>query len=151
MFIPDKTRSAVRRQNLVRLFLATAFVPMVPALIVILVSVLVGSFSVQLSAWFILLSSHFTYPIALFLGLPLYLLTQWLQWNSVGIYLASGAVLGIVGYLWFTLGNQPLEWDFHRVLYLSQLVLLAISGVLGTFSSFVFWLILGLGGERKSV
>jgi hypothetical protein len=51
------------------------------------------------AAWVIELSALLGYPIAIALGVPLYILFRWKGWNGLLVYVAAGAFLGLIVYL----------------------------------------------------
>jgi uncharacterized membrane protein YcfT len=51
------------------------------------------------AAWIIRLSAMLGYPVAVVFGLPLYVFLRARGWNGLVVYIAAGALLGLVIYV----------------------------------------------------
>lgn len=91
------------------------------------------------AVWVIELSALLGYPIALALGVPLYILFRWKGWNGLLVYVAAGAFLGLIVYLAsvFADGLSQLAERFSNTAP-SYLPAGVISGAV---ASTTFWLI----------
>jgi hypothetical protein len=98
MLHPGNAR-AVRIRRLLRPVLAFLLAPLAPALPFLAISAVSdpGHFSPRQLVPFAVLVGMFAYPIALVLGLPVYVVFRWRRWNGALAYGIAGACIGGIG------------------------------------------------------
>lgn len=96
------------------------------------------------AAWIIGLSAVLGYPVAAIFGAPLYVFFRSRGWNGLLVYIAAGALLGLLIYLMYVLlaeysskGLSGLAAKFSNTAQV-QIPLVMICGALAALS---FWLI----------
>ncbi len=96
------------------------------------------------TAWIVGLAAVLGYPVAFIFGAPLYVFLRWRGWNGLPVYIATGALLGLVLYGLYVLlpeyssnGLRGMATRFSNTA-LVQIPLVVICGAVATV---VFWLI----------
>lgn len=113
-----------------------------------------GARELSETAWMVGLAAALGYPVAFIVGAPLYVFLRWRGWNGLPVYVATGALLGLVVYGSYVLlpeyssnGLRGMATKFSNTA-LVQIPLVVICGAVATM---VFWLIARpdrSGGER---
>lgn len=84
------------------------------------------------------------YPIAIVLGVPLYIFFRSRSWNGLLIYITAGALLGVIIYLIYILlggySSNGLSGLFERFLNTAQ-VYIPLGMICGAVAALSFWLI----------
>jgi hypothetical protein len=96
------------------------------------------------AAWIIKLSGILGYPIAIVLGVPLYVFFRSRGWNGLLIYITAGALLGLIIYVIYVLlaeyssnGLSGLAEKFSN----TALVYIPLGMICGAVAALSFWLI----------
>jgi len=103
-----------------------------------------GSKELAEAAWIIKLSAALGYPVAIVLGVPLYVFFRSRGWNGLLIYIAAGAVLGLIIYTIYVL--LP-EYSSNGLSGLAEklsntaLVYIPLGMICGAVAALTFWLI----------
>lgn len=116
-----------------RLVLGLALAPLVPGLLMLVLSLLGNP---DEGMWSLKLIAMFAYPAMIVVGLPLHLLFQWKGWTSAWPYLIAGTLTGeVVAYFVFpTLRGAASATA-------SSIAIAAICAFLGAITAAMFWLI----------
>lgn len=96
------------------------------------------------AAWIIKLSAALGYPIAIVLGVPLYVFFRSRGWNGLLIYIAAGALLGLIVYLIYVLLAEYSSnglWGLAEKLSNTALVYIPLGMICGAVAALCFWLI----------
>jgi hypothetical protein len=96
------------------------------------------------TAWIGGLAAVLGYPVAFVFGVPVYIFLRWRDWNGLPVYVASGALLGLVVYGFYVLlpaySSNGLRGMTAKISYtaLTQIPLVTTCGVV---AALCFWLI----------
>jgi len=115
--------------------------PAVPALLSFLGQVIIGKSNSFLMAPFLLL---YGYPLALVLGVPVYLFVRWRKVRRPAPFIGLGALIGLLGYVAFFLLTSagPVYTNELRLALLRNTAGLSLLGVVcGAISGLVFWFV----------
>ena len=96
------------------------------------------------AAWIIGLSAVLGYPIAVVLGVPCYVLFRSRGWSGLPVYIAAGAVLGLIIYLIYVLLAEYSSnglWGLTTKFSNTALVQIPLVIICGAVAALFFWLI----------
>jgi hypothetical protein len=96
------------------------------------------------AAWIIKLSGALGYPIALVLGVPLYIFFRSRGWNGLLTYIAAGALLGLIIYLIYVLLAEYSSnglWGLAEKFSNTAKVYIPLGMICGALAALFFWLI----------
>lgn len=96
------------------------------------------------AAWIIGLSAVLGYPIAIVLGVPLYVFFQSRGWRGLLVYIIAGALLGLVIYLIYVLLAEYSSnglWELAAKFSNTAQVQIPLVMICGAMAALFFWLI----------
>ncbi len=85
--------------NWFRLILGFLVAPISPGLLIVIPAIVFGFGNMGEGIWLITLAGMLGYPIAIILGISLFILFRSRGWNGLLIYVMSGAFLGLIIYV----------------------------------------------------
>lgn len=127
-----------------RTILGFLVAPVSPGLLIVILAAVFGFGKSDEGIWIIKLSGMLGYPIAIVLGVPLYIFFRSRSWNGLLIYITAGALLGVIIYLiYIPLGgysSNGLSGLFERFSHTAQ-VFIPLGMICGAVAALSFWLI----------
>ena len=127
-----------------RVILGFLVAPISPGLLIVILGVVFGFGKSGEGMWLIKLSGMLGYPIAMVLGVPLYIFFRSRGWNGLLIYIAAGALLGLIIYLMYiplggysSSGLSGLSERFSN----TARVYIPLGMICGALAALLFWLI----------
>jgi hypothetical protein len=96
------------------------------------------------AAWIIGLSAMLGYPVAVVSGAPLYIFFRSRGWNGLPVYIAAGALLGLVIYVIYVLLAEYSSnglWGLATKFSNTTLVQIPLVMICGAVAALFFWLI----------
>ncbi len=127
-----------------RTILGFLVAPVSPGLLIVILAAVFGFGKSGEGIWIIKLSGMLGYPIAIVLGVPLYIFFRTRSWNGLLIYIMAGALLGVMIYLiYIPLGgysSNGLSGLFERFSN-TALVSIPLGMICGAVAALSFWLI----------
>jgi uncharacterized membrane protein len=96
------------------------------------------------AAWIIGLAAVLGYPVAVVFGAPLYVFFRSRGWNGLVVYIAAGALLGLVIYVIYVLFAEYTSnglWGLTTKFSNTAAVQIPLVMICGAVAALVFWLI----------
>lgn len=127
-----------------RTVLAFLIAPISPGLLIYLLWVFSGSNFPSQGTFFLKFSSIFAYPVAIIVGIPLYLLFAWRGWSNLIAYIICGVLLGSITFsIFISMTNFSAHGVSGMAGRLNDLIIESLFGglIFGSLPGLVFWLI----------
>lgn len=134
-----------------RTILGFVIAPISPGLLAV---ILAASFRVEATGfglresseavWIVGLSAALGYPVAVVFGAPLYIVLRSRGWNGLLVYIAAGALLGLLIYVIYVLLAELSSnglWGLATKFSNTALVQIPLVMICGAVATLVFWLI----------
>lgn len=96
------------------------------------------------AAWILKLSGAIGYPIAVVLGVPLYVFFRSRGWNGLLIYITAGSLLGLIVYLMYVLLAEYTSnglWGLSEKFSNTAQIYIPLAMICGAAAALFFWLI----------